>query len=68
MQNWLKYINMATTALMIAEDGKIDESEEDVIADMIAPELAKLYGEQDNMVRLLVKIAHQTIDIIENQE
>ncbi len=74
MRDYLEILNLVTEAMLIAEDGKIDEAEEDRIAELIAPKLAELYEKEGKpveewaIVRLLVKIAQRTIKEIQKEE
>jgi len=71
MLKWAIILNKVTQIMLIAEDGKIDDMEEDILVEMVAPELAKLYKKETGVpvekwgiVKVLVKIAQRTIEII----
>lgn len=73
LETYLRINALVTEGMLMMADGKLDEAEEDRIAELVAPELAKLYPEHEGSpeewpaIRLLFKVARKTIGEIEKK-
>jgi len=73
--DFIKAFQIALEALVIFEDGKIDEAEEQLIIDRYAPMVAELYDaedgipvEQTRLVKFAVNFVNKVIDIINERD